>query len=149
MCTCSNCGSSPTQSQAGLSSVQYMSLHSLFSSTRYRHSMSCSTTVCHPSHSDMAGGTPHILRLMMRMSSTASRVLCAAIVCPCYIRNTALDSDGFRTGFWQWAQPLSIFHFLYISNILLHSLTVAYSQPSIIAPIPAYCNHGFCCGTPS
>jgi hypothetical protein len=80
--TCSKCGSSPTQSQAGLSSVQYMSLHSLFSSTQYRHSMSCSATMCHPSHSDMAGSAPHTLRLTMRMSSTASRVLCAAVVCP-------------------------------------------------------------------
>jgi hypothetical protein len=55
----------------------------------------------------------------------------------CYIHNTASDSDGFRTGFWQRAQPLSTFHFLPISNILPHSLTVAYSQPSVIAPIPA------------
>jgi hypothetical protein len=54
----------------------------------------------------------------------------------CYIRNTTSDSDGFRTGFRQWAQPLSTFHFLSISNTLPHSLTVAYSQPSIIAPIP-------------
>jgi hypothetical protein len=60
----------------------------------------------------------------------------------CYIRNTTLDSDGFQMGFWQWAQPLSTFHFHSISNILLHSLTVAYSQPSVIAPIPAYCNRG-------
>jgi hypothetical protein len=55
----------------------------------------------------------------------------------CYIRNTTSDSDGFRTGFQQWAQPLSTFHFLSISNTLPHSLTVTYSQPSIIAPIPA------------
>jgi hypothetical protein len=68
---------------------------------------------------------------------------------PCYIRNTASDSDGFRTEFWQRAQPLSTFHFLSISNILLRSLTVAYSQPSVIAPIPAYCNRGLRRGTPS
>jgi hypothetical protein len=54
----------------------------------------------------------------------------------CYICNTASDSDGFQTGFQQQAQPLSTFHFLSISNILLHFLTVAYSQPSVIAPIP-------------
>jgi hypothetical protein len=65
----------------------------------------------------------------------------------CYIRNTASDSDGFRTGFRQQAQPLSTFHFLSISNILPRSLTVAYSQPSVIAPIPAYCNCGFRRGT--
>jgi hypothetical protein len=67
----------------------------------------------------------------------------------CYICNTVSDSDGFRTGFQQRAQPLSTFHFLSISNILPCSLTVAYSQPSVIAPIPAYCNRGFCRGTPS
>jgi hypothetical protein len=67
----------------------------------------------------------------------------------CYIRNTASDSDGFRTGFRQRAQPLSTFHFLSISNILPRSLTVAYSQPSVIASIPAYCNCGFRRGTPS
>jgi hypothetical protein len=55
----------------------------------------------------------------------------------CYIHNTTSDSDSFQTGFRQRAQPLSTFHFHSISNILLHSLTVAYSQPSIIAPIPA------------
>jgi hypothetical protein len=67
----------------------------------------------------------------------------------CYIRNTASDSDGFQMGFRQRAQPLSTVYFLSISNILPRSLTVAYSQPSIIAPIPAYCNRSFRCGTPS
>jgi hypothetical protein len=67
----------------------------------------------------------------------------------CYIRNTTSDSDRFRTGFRQQAQPLSTFHFLSISNILPRSLTVAYSQPSVIAPIPAYCNRDFRRGTPS
>jgi hypothetical protein len=61
----------------------------------------------------------------------------AATASDCYICNTALDSDRFQMGFRQWAQPLSTFHFHPISNILPHSLTVAYSQPSIITPIPA------------
>jgi hypothetical protein len=72
-----------------------------------------------------------------------------SILQQCYIRNTTSDSDGFRTGFRQRAQPLSTFHFLSISNILPRSLTVAYSQPSVIASIPAYCNRGFRRGTPS
>jgi hypothetical protein len=57
-------------------------------------------------------------------------------VSDCYICNTTSDSDGFQMGFRQLAQLLLIFHFYPISNILPYSLTVAYLQPSVIAPIP-------------